>query len=211
MSVSTLSLPLSQSFNCHSAAYSPALTSSLAVQGSSYCSPVSSPPISPRSCVKIMLSHEMPVPFGFSIGDCIAVCLLVKDMIRALDDVNGSKAEYQSVIRELGALDRALLQVVALQEVFGEGDGRTRELIALFGTVGRSVEGCKSCVGGFLEKIKGYEGALGSGEDGNANGDTHGNSLGSTSKSNPKRRSTVGRNLKESRERYLGHWGRRRS
>jgi hypothetical protein len=143
-----------------------------------------------------MLSHEMPVPFGFSIGDCIAVCLLVKDTIRALDDVNGSKAECQSVIRELGALDRALLQVVALQEVFGEGDGRTRELIALFGTVNRSVEGCKSCVGGFLEKIKGYEGALGSGEDGNANGDTHGNSLGSTSKSNPRRRSTVGRKLK---------------
>lgn len=53
----------------------------------------------------------MAVPFGFSVGDCISVCALIKDAIRALDSGCGSAAEYQEVIRELWALDRALFEV----------------------------------------------------------------------------------------------------
>lgn len=52
----------------------------------------------------------MPVTFG-SVGDIISVCLLVKDLVEALDKARGSKAEYQSAIRELWILDRALLEI----------------------------------------------------------------------------------------------------
>jgi hypothetical protein len=72
--------------------------------------------------------HTMPVPSGFSVGDCISICLLIEDAIKAPGSVHGSKPEYQAVIRELGALDRALLEVVSLQEsvVYGH----TKQLVA---------------------------------------------------------------------------------
>jgi hypothetical protein len=108
----------------------------------------------------------MPVPFGFSVGDCISVCLLIKDTIKALDSVHGAKAEYEAVIRELWALDRALLDVVSLQETIAHGNSSTKELNALFVTVGRAVQECKGSIKSFLRTIKGYEGSL-DGGDGN--------------------------------------------
>lgn len=105
----------------------------------------------------------MPVPFGFSVGDCISICLLIKDTIKALDSVHGSASEYQAVARELWALDRALLEVVSLKDSVGRGSGCTKELNALFVTVGRAVQQCKGSIESFLRTIKGYEGSLGSG------------------------------------------------
>ncbi|MCJ1481229.1 hypothetical protein MMC06_001385 [Schaereria dolodes] len=55
----------------------------------------------------------MPVTTG-SVGDIIRVCLLVKDLITALDSSRGSSAEYQELVRELWALDRVLLEVELL-------------------------------------------------------------------------------------------------
>src|SRR5947207_4507221 len=52
----------------------------------------------------------MPISFG-SVGDIISVCLIVKDLVAALDDSRGSSTEYREVIRELWGLDRALLEV----------------------------------------------------------------------------------------------------
>jgi hypothetical protein len=109
----------------------------------------------------------MPVPFGFSVGDCISVCLLIKDIIKALDSVHGSASEYQALTRELWALDRALLEVVSLQESVERGTGCTKEMNALFVTVGRAVQQCKGSIESFLTKVKSYEGSLGSG---NGNG-----------------------------------------
>jgi len=106
----------------------------------------------------------MPVPFGFSVGDCIAVCLLIKDTIKALDSAHGSASEYQAVIRELWALDRALLEVVSLKESVGCGTGCTKELNALFVTVGRAVQQCRGSMENFLETIKNYEQSLGFGQ-----------------------------------------------
>jgi len=111
-------------------------------------------------------TSTMPVPFGFSVGDCISICLLIKDTIKALDSVHGAKAEYKAVIRELWALDRALLDVVNLQETIGHGNSNTKELNALFVTVGTAVQECKGSIKSFLGTIKGYEGSL-DGGDGN--------------------------------------------
>ena len=104
----------------------------------------------------------MPVPFGFSVGDCISVCILIKDAIHALDSTRGSSAAYQEVIRELWALDRALLEVVNL----AQGFETTVELNALSHTARRTADQCRSCIEGFLDKIKSYETALRDGGSG---------------------------------------------
>ena len=97
----------------------------------------------------------MPVPFGFSVGDCISVCLLIKDMIKALDTIKGSKAEYQAVVGELWTLHWALLEVERLQN--SAGQGRTKEVTALCASVGA----CRGCLEGFLQRIRRYEESLG--------------------------------------------------
>ena len=38
--------------------------------------------------------------FG-SVGDIISICLIVKDLVAALNDSAGSTVEYREVIREL--------------------------------------------------------------------------------------------------------------
>jgi hypothetical protein len=55
----------------------------------------------------------MQILFG-SIGDIISVCLLVKELVAALDESRGSAAEYREVQLELRALERALLEVEIL-------------------------------------------------------------------------------------------------
>jgi hypothetical protein len=50
------------------------------------------------------------VTFG-SVGDIIAICLLAKDIARALDDSRGSSAEYQGLITEIRSLECSLLEV----------------------------------------------------------------------------------------------------
>jgi hypothetical protein len=51
----------------------------------------------------------MPVaPFGFSVGDFFAGASLIKDIVQALDDVKGSKSEYQALSETLQPLNQAL-------------------------------------------------------------------------------------------------------
>ncbi|EAT78354.1 hypothetical protein SNOG_14117 [Parastagonospora nodorum SN15] len=83
----------------------------------------------------------MPVTFG-SVGDIISVCLLVKDLVDALDKARGSKAEYQSLIRELWILDRSLLEIDLLART--HGGGATPELEALCETAKKAVDRCRN-------------------------------------------------------------------
>lgn len=55
----------------------------------------------------------MPVIFG-SFGDIITLSILIKDLVKALNDSRGSSAEYQAVFQELWCLDQALLEVERL-------------------------------------------------------------------------------------------------
>jgi hypothetical protein len=51
----------------------------------------------------------MPVPpFGFSVGDFVACASLIGDIIRALKDSTGSKAEFQALSQTLLSLNQAL-------------------------------------------------------------------------------------------------------
>ncbi|PMD12774.1 hypothetical protein NA56DRAFT_586661, partial [Hyaloscypha hepaticicola] len=89
--------------------------------------------------------------------------ILIKDVVRALDSARGSSSEYQEVMRELWALDRALLEVANLAQSFET----TVELNALSRATRRAAEQCKTCMEGFLGKIKRYEIALREGGSGN--------------------------------------------
>jgi hypothetical protein len=105
----------------------------------------------------------MPAPFGFSIGDVIAASILIKDVLKALDDTSGAAAEYQELCWELLALDRALLEVESLSR----SCDTSIELNALSHTVRRVADQCKECIEAFLKRIKGYERGLRNGGSGN--------------------------------------------
>jgi RNA polymerase-interacting CarD/CdnL/TRCF family regulator len=68
----------------------------------------------------------MPITLG-SVGDIISISLIVKDLVKALDDCRGSASEYQALIRELWVLDRVLLEVELLTRMYEQ----TAELNAL--------------------------------------------------------------------------------
>ena len=53
---------------------------------------------------------ELALTFG-SVGDIIAVSLLIKDIIRSLGDCRGSSKEYQDLVHSLSILDETLHQV----------------------------------------------------------------------------------------------------
>ena len=99
----------------------------------------------------------MPITFG-AVGDIISVCLLVKDLVDALDKTRGSKAEYQSLTQELRILDRVLLEIDLLARRH-EG-GITPELEALCKTARKAVDRCNELVRDFLQRIKKYQGTL---------------------------------------------------
>ena len=56
----------------------------------------------------------MAVGFGFSASDFVAGVLLLKDLIKALDSVSGSSAEFQALCVEFRSLERALELTSAL-------------------------------------------------------------------------------------------------
>lgn len=97
----------------------------------------------------------MPISFG-SVGDIISVCLLVKDLVAALDESRGSAAEYREVRLELRALERALLEV----EVLSRSHASTVKLNALYATARKAALGCQQPVAAFLDRIKKYDPSL---------------------------------------------------
>ena len=105
----------------------------------------------------------MPVTFG-SVGDIISVSLLIKDLVKCLDESRGSSAEYKAVIRELGSLDYALLEV----ELLLRSCKQSVELSDLCKTANRCAEECRRCIVNFQDKTKKYQGALQGGGTGNS-------------------------------------------
>lgn len=97
----------------------------------------------------------MPITFG-SVGDIIAVCLIVKDLVDALDNLRGSAAEYQEIIRELGNLEHALRQVEDLSRLFAD----SIEMTTLLLVAAQAVDNCKSTVNGFRDKIRKFDKSL---------------------------------------------------
>jgi hypothetical protein len=99
----------------------------------------------------------MSVTFG-SVGDIIAVSLLVKDCVHALSDTNGSTAEYQAVVRELYILEKTLLEVGILSKTYAT----TAELVVLFASLETTINQCRASLVAFKAKTQRYEHHLGS-------------------------------------------------
>ena len=109
----------------------------------------------------------MPVTFG-SVGDIISLSLLIKDLVKSLDDSRGSSAEYQAVIRQLWSLDRALLEVEALCRSCEQ----TVQLSALSATANECAEQCRKCITNFHEQVKKFGRSLQPGGSGSLVRDT---------------------------------------
>jgi hypothetical protein len=109
----------------------------------------------------------MPITFG-SVGDIISVCLIVKDLVDALDKSRGAAAEYQDIIRELWILDRALIQVSKLSNP----SGGSIELHAVCATLRQAVDNCRLSLDSFLQEMYKYVRCLGARGSGNAILDT---------------------------------------
>ena len=104
----------------------------------------------------------MPVTIG-SVGDIISLSILIKNLVKSLDDSRGSSAEYQDVVRELGNLDYALREV----EKLSQSSEPTIRLIALSGTVNDCAQQCRECIEKFHTQVKKFEKSLQPGGSGN--------------------------------------------
>ena len=111
----------------------------------------------------------MPVSAIFgSFGDILSLSIVIKDLVKALDDSRGASAEYQEIIRELWALDRVLLEIELLWRTCDE----TLELNALRVTARRAVDQCRQSIDKFLMRIQNYRTGLKEGGSGNFVRDT---------------------------------------
>jgi hypothetical protein len=95
----------------------------------------------------------MPVTFG-SVGDIVAVGLLVKDLIAALDEARGSKAEYRAAVQAIKTLDDTINLVN--QHVIRQGVA-TSELRNLCETSRQAVARCSALGDAFLKRIRRYQ------------------------------------------------------
>ena len=110
-------------------------------------------------------SHQLKMSAGFtfgSVGDIVSLCIIIKDLVKALDDSRGSSSEYQEVIRELWALERVLMEV----ELLWKTCESTIELNALRVTAHRVVDQCRGSIEKFLQRVKKYAPSLRNGGSG---------------------------------------------
>jgi len=102
---------------------------------------------------------NMPVTFG-SVGDIIAVALLVKDLVEALDQCRGSQAEYRQLIQELRLLEDVLRKVDTLCNASGTS-GASLETVALHQTALKITDSCRTLILKFVARLAKYDEALG--------------------------------------------------
>ena len=109
----------------------------------------------------------MPITFG-SVGDIISVCLLIKDLVDALNDCQGSAHDYQQLVKELRSLERVLLQVNQLVCKY-----EASPALNVYCVDARdAVENCRQSAEPFLKQLKTYSRSLKPGGSGNVVKDT---------------------------------------
>lgn len=106
-------------------------------------------------------------PIG-SLGDIIALTIIIKDLIKALDESGGSSVEYQESIRNLWALNRVLQEV----EMLCRTCQNTFELNTLRETMHCIVNQSQKSIEACLKNIKKFKPSLREGGSGNSIRDT---------------------------------------
>lgn len=94
----------------------------------------------------------MPITIG-SVGDVIAIGLLVKDCVDALSQSRGAVSSYQAVIRELYLLEKALLEI----DLLARNYRNVPELQTIRESASIAVDGCRTSLQAFKTKIAKYE------------------------------------------------------
>ncbi|RFN47825.1 vegetative cell wall protein gp1 [Fusarium flagelliforme] len=107
---------------------------------------------------------DLGLTFG-SVGDFIAITVLIKDIVAALDDARGSAKEYQDLVRELDTLSLTLEEV---QRTF-EDPHLIHSLEDLVQIALDTVARIHECLNGFLGQICKYEPTLSTGASGKRN------------------------------------------
>ena len=95
----------------------------------------------------------MPVGFGFSVGDFVAVLNLVRTVIEALKTAGGAKEDFQGLLRQLHALEKVLTRVRDIEL----DDEQDLDKVALR----HAASQCQDTIDGFLARIAKYQPHLG--------------------------------------------------
>ena len=91
----------------------------------------------------------MPITIG-SVGDIIALSLLIKDLIKCFDDARGSSTGYQIVIREVYSLDDALQKADVLFQFFQSSE----ELVDIRDKAIDCVTQCQNRISNFIARAE---------------------------------------------------------
>lgn len=94
----------------------------------------------------------MPLTFG-SVGNIITLSILIKDLVKSLDESRGSSAEYRAAIRELHSLDRVLSEIGFLLE----SNRQSMRAIALTTIAVQCVEQCRRCISEYLNHVTKFQ------------------------------------------------------
>ena len=103
------------------------------------------------------------MPLTLGVGDIIAVSILIKNLIKCLNETCGSPSEYKAITRELWSLDCALLEV----ELLLRDCKQSLQFNSLWDTANRCAEQCRKCILDFQKTIERYKNPLQQGGTGN--------------------------------------------
>ncbi len=95
----------------------------------------------------------MAITFG-SVGDIIAVCLLAKDVVDALNDSRGSAADYRDIVQELAGLEKCLLHVDLLCRTQQRHDS---EVMAICDNARATVQDCRITLQQLSSRLRKYD------------------------------------------------------
>ncbi|KAL8788879.1 MAG: hypothetical protein Q9195_007093 [Heterodermia aff. obscurata] len=101
-------------------------------------------------------------PIG-SLGDVVALSLIIRDLIKALDDTKGSSVQYQEFSRKLWAFKRVVQEV----ETVCRKREDTVEMNALVGSICCVANQSRQCFKPFLKIIRSYRRSLSTGGSSN--------------------------------------------
>ena len=97
------------------------------------------------------------MPIGVaSIGDIVALCLLTKDLITALNQTRGSSRDFQQLVKQLQSLASVLHEV----DLLTKREKITPSLDAIRVTLSRIAADCQDLIEPFYGRLRGYQDRL---------------------------------------------------
>ncbi|KAI0429248.1 hypothetical protein F5Y09DRAFT_264080 [Xylaria sp. FL1042] len=102
----------------------------------------------------------MPVPFGFSVSDFIAVAGLVHDIIRAISEHNGAVAQYQSCVSTLKSLHSCICAIKEGLKFAQDVSNVDLHEVALLNGLRYEMSICRDLLNAFLDSTYKYTASL---------------------------------------------------